>query len=137
MKQTSFAHDLPSKTFCPDGNFAKGRVFLDLGATCSFIAERLAQQVRLLGLNNNTMISGIVGVNAMRAHGAVSFMVGHVHNGGNKIRVEDAFVLTRVTTDMPGNLVESIDKWKHLADLDLSDPARLWNARMGQCIAGS
>ena len=68
------------------------------------------------------MIARIAGVNATRARGAVSFTVGHTRGGGKKIRVEDAFVLTRVTTDMPVNLVESIDKWKHLAGLDLADP---------------
>ena len=68
------------------------------------------------------MIAGIAGVNATRARGAVSFTVGHVRGGGKKIHVEDAFVLTLVTTDMPVNLLESIDKWKHLTGLDLADP---------------
>ena len=68
------------------------------------------------------MIAGIAGVSATRARGVVSFTIGHVRGGGKKIHVDDAFVLSRVTTDMPVSQVESIDKWKHLSGLDLSDP---------------
>ena len=92
---------------------------MDLGAACSFVTERLAQQLRLPGRKNNIMIAGIAGVNITRACGVVSLIVEHVR-GGRKIYVHDAFVLSRVTRDMPTNQIEYVDKRKHLAGLDLS-----------------
>ena len=47
-----------AKIFDPDGTFTQARVFLDPGASCSFITERLAQQLRLPGHKDNTMIAG-------------------------------------------------------------------------------
>ena len=85
-----------ARIFGPDGNFTQARVFLGIRSCLLVIVERLAQQLRLPRRRNNTMI---VGINAMSARGAVSFTMGHVHGGGKKICVEDAFVLTRVTTD--------------------------------------
>ena len=106
----------------PDGTSTQARVFLDPGAACSFVTERLAQQLRLPRGKTNTMIAGIAGINTTRTRGAVSFMVGHARGDGRKIHVNDAFVLSRITTDMPSSQVGSIGKWKHLAGLDLSDP---------------
>ena len=68
------------------------------------------------------MIAGIAGVNATLTCGAVSFMLGHVRDGKKRIHIEDAFVVSRVTTDMPINLTDTIGEWKHLAGLDLADP---------------
>ena len=111
-----------AKIFGPDGNFTQARVFLDPGAACSFITEELAQQLRLPRRKSNTVIAGIAGVNATRTRGAVSFTLGHVRDGKRKIHVEDAFVLSKVTTDMPMNLVDTLGEWKHLAGLELADP---------------
>ena len=105
-----------------DGTFTQARVFLDPGAFCSFVTERLAQQLRLPRHKDNTMIAGIAGVNAMHSHGTVSFTLGHACGGGKRIRVQNPFVLTRVTADMPVNPVGPVDKWKPLAGLDLADP---------------
>ena len=70
----------------------------------------------------NTLIAGIAGVNATRTRGAVSFAVSKLHGKGKQIQVPHAFVLPKVTTDMPANPVGSIEKWKHLKGLDLADP---------------
>ena len=67
------------------------------------------------------MITGIAGVNTTPVHGVVSFILGRVHGGGKKSPVDDAFVLSRVTTDKPVNPIESNDRRKHLAGLDVSD----------------
>ena len=111
-----------AKVSGPDGSVIQARVFLDPGAACSFITERAAQQLRLPRRKDSTLIAGIAGVNAIRTRGAVSFTVCHVLGTGKKIRVEHAFVLPRVTTDMPASPVDSISQWKHLEDLDLADP---------------
>ena len=52
----------------------------------------------------------------------MSFTVSHVHGKGKKIHVPHAFVLPKVTPDMPANPIGSIRKWRHLKDLDLADP---------------
>ena len=101
---------------------AKARVFLDPGATCSFISERLVQQLRLRRRKNNTMIAGIAGINATRTRGAVNYTLGHARDGQKKTRVENAFILSRVTADFPVNPVCSISEWKHLGGLDVADP---------------
>ena len=44
-------------------------------------------------------------LNTMPAHGVVSFIMGYACGGGKMIHVNDAFVLSRVTTDMPVNQV--------------------------------
>ena len=111
-----------AKIVGPDGNYTQARVFLDPGAACSFISERLAQQLRLPRRKNNTIIAGIAGINATRTRGAVNFTLGHVRDGQRKIRVENAYVLSKVTADMPVNPVGSISEWKHLTGLDLADP---------------
>ena len=86
--------------------------------------------MRLPRRKSNTVIAGIAGVNATRTRGAVNFTLGHARDGKRKIHVEDAFVLSKVTTDMPMNLVDTLGKWKHLAGLELEDsndgtPARV------------
>ena len=62
----------------PDGSITHARVFLDPGASCSFVTEKLAQQLKLSRRRDNSVIAGIAGVNATRMRGAVSFTVSHV-----------------------------------------------------------
>ena len=106
----------------PDGNVARARIFLDLGAACSFITERLAQQLKLPRRKDNSLIAGIAGANATHMHGVVSFTVSHMYTKGKQIHVLDALALPKVTTDMPASPVDSISQWKHLTGLDLADP---------------
>ena len=54
------------------------------------------------------MIVGIAGINVTCTRGAVNFTLGHVRDGQKKIHVENAFILSKVTTDMPVNPVSSI-----------------------------
>ena len=110
-----------AKVTGPDGKVTTARIFLDQGAACSFITERLAQQLGLPRQNDNLLIPGIAGVNATCTHGAVSFTVSHVHRRGKQIHVPHAFVLPKVTTVMLATPVRSIGKWKHLMCLDLAD----------------
>ena len=105
----------------PDGKAMTARVFLDPGAACSFITERVAHQLGLRRRKDSTLIAGIAGVNATHTRGAVSFMVSHVHGRGKQIHVQHAFVLPKVTADMPARPIGSIRKWKHLKGLDLAD----------------
>ena len=46
----------------------------------------------------------------------------NVYGTGNRIYVEHAFVLPKVTTDMPAILTDSITQWKHLTGLELANP---------------
>ena len=41
---------------------------------------------------------------------------------GKRIRVEDAFVLPKVTKDTPVSPIDAISQWEHLNGLDLADP---------------
>ena len=107
----------------PDGKVIQARVFLDSGAAYSFITERLAQQLGLLRQKDNSLIAGIAGVNATCTCGIVSFTVSHVYRKSRQIHIiPHAFVLPKVTTDMPASQVDSIGRWKHLKCLDLADP---------------
>ena len=69
----------------PKGNAIVARVFLDPGASCSFISERLVKQLKLPRRKDNSLIAGIAGVNATRTRGAVSFSVSHVRGKGKRI----------------------------------------------------
>ena len=111
-----------AKIIAPDGSTTQARVFLDPGASYSFVTEKLAQQLRLPRRKDNSLVAGIAGVNATRTRGAVSFTVAHVSGRGRQIHVENAFVLSKVCMDMPVSPVDSISRWKHLAGLDLADP---------------
>ena len=106
----------------PDGSVTQARVFLDPGASCSFITERLAQQLKLPRRKDNSLIAGIAGVNATRSRGAVRFTMCHVSGKGRQVHVGNAFVLSRVCMDMPVSPVDYISHWKHLTGLDLADP---------------
>ena len=106
----------------PDGSIIQARVFLDPGAACSFITERLAQQLRFPRRKDNSLITGIARVNATRTRGSVSFTVSNVRGTGKQIHVEHAFVLPKVTTDMPASPIDSISQRKHLTGLELADP---------------
>ena len=110
-----------AKVTGPNGKAAKARIFLDPGAACSFVTERLARELGLPRRKDNTMIAGIAGVNATRTRGAVSFTVSKLHGKGKQVQIPHALVLPKVTTDMPANSVGSIEKWKHLKGLDLAD----------------
>ena len=80
----------------PDGSVTHARVFLDPGASCSFVTERLAQQLKLPRRRDNSVIAGIAGVNATRARGAMSFTLSHVSGKGGRVNVhvENASVLS-------------------------------------------
>ena len=106
----------------PNGISSQTRVILDPGAACSFITEGLAQQLRLPRRKNNSTIAGIAGISTTRTRGAVSFTLRHVQGGGKQIHVDGAFVLPKITTDMPISPVSTISKWKHLSGLELADP---------------
>ena len=106
----------------PSGITSQARVFLDPGAACSFITEGLAQQLRLPRRKNNATIAEIAGISTTRTRGTVNFTASHVQGGGKQIHVDGAFVLPRITTDMPISPVSSISKWKRLSGLELADP---------------
>ena len=110
-----------AKIFGPDSNYTQERVFLDPGGACSFILERPVQQLRLPHRKNITTILGIAGIKATHTRGAVNFTLGHARDGKRRIRVENVYVLSKVTADMSVSSVGSISEWKHLAGLDLAD----------------
>ena len=80
------------------------------------------------------MIAGIAGINATGTRGTVNFTLGHIPDGQKKIRVENAFVLSKVPANMPVNPVGSISQWKHLAGLDLADPDYETPARVDKLL---
>ena len=106
----------------PDGSITHAKAFLDLGASCSFVTERLAQLLKLPRRRDNSVIDGIAGVNATRTRGAVIFTVSHMSGKGRQVYVENAFVLSKVCMDMPVSPVDSLSQWKHLTGLDIADP---------------
>ena len=90
-----------------------------------FIHERLAQHLCLPHRNKNA----IVGVARASTHtrGSVWFQVSGIEDDVEKVRVE-AYVLKKITKDLPLHYIPVALKWDHfsnskLADSDFRTPA--------------
>ena len=104
----------------PDNTVTQARALLDCAASTSLITERLANKLRLPRQRSSHKIKGVAGFD-VRPRGTVKFKVAGVRGGGKPIEVE-ASVLPKVTDDLPTVPVSPVTRWKHLSDLELSDP---------------
>ena len=62
-----------------------------------------------------------IGGSATRTRGSVWFQVSGTDDGAEKIGVE-AYVLNKITNDLPLEPIPLALKWEHLSDLKLADP---------------
>ena len=117
----------------PDGNVTQARALLDSAASTSLITERLAQELKPPRRCNGLRLIVVAGVN-IKPRGTVRFKVSG-QSSGKQIDVE-AFVLHKVTTELPTMPVSPVNKWRHLAGLDLADPDYATPARVDIILGG-
>ena len=108
------------KVTAADGSSTIARALIDPGSSASFVHERLAQLLRLPRKNKNATIEGVAGAST-RTRGSVWFQVSGVEDDSEKVGVE-AYVLKKITKDLPLNPIPVTLKWDHLTDLKLADP---------------
>ena len=108
------------KITAPDGSSTMARALIDPGSSCSFIHERLAQHLRLKRNKKNIGVQGIGGTST-RTKGSVWFQVSGTDDDSEKFGVE-AYVLNKITKDLPLEPIPLALKWEHLSDLKLADP---------------
>ena len=108
------------KITASDGSSTIARALIDPGSSCSFVHERLAQHLRLKRNKKNIFVQGIGGTTT-KTRGSVWFQVSGMDDEAEKIGVE-AYVLNKITKDLPLEPIPLALKWEHLSDLKLADP---------------
>ena len=108
------------KVTAPNGFSTIARALIDPGSSTSSMHERIAQLLRLPRRKKNVMVEG-VGVTTTPTQGSVWFQVSGVEDDAEKIGVE-AYVLKKVTKDLPLHPIRLALKWDHILDLELADP---------------
>ena len=108
------------KVTAPNGSSTIARALIDPGSSTSFVHERIAQLLRLPRTKKNVLVEGVGGTST-RTRGSVWFQVSGVEDGAEKIGVE-AYVLKKVTRDLPLHPIPIALKWDHLSNLELADP---------------
>ena len=117
------------KVTAPNGFSTIARALIDPGSSTSFVHERIAQHLRLPRSKKNVMVEGVGGTSTP-TRGSVWFQVSGVEDDyAEKIRVE-AYMLKKITKDLPLHPISLALKWDHLSDLELADtelriPARI------------
>ena len=115
------------KVTASDGSSTIARALIDPGSSTSFVHERIAQHLRLSRSKKNVMVEGVGGITTP-TRGSVWFQVSGIEDDAEKIGVE-AYVLKKVTKDLPLHPIPLALKWDHISDLELADPEfRTWHA---------
>ena len=107
-------------TTAPDGSSTIARPLIDPGSSTCFVHERIAQHLRLPHSKKNVMVEG-VGETTTPTRASVWFQVSGVEDDAEKIGVE-AYILNKITKDLPLHPIPLALKWDHLSDLKLADP---------------
>ena len=102
-----------------DGSSTIGRALIDPGSSASFVHEQVAQHLRLPSSNKNARVEGAAGASTP-TWSSIWFQVSSVEGDAEKVGVE-AYVMNRVTKDLPLHPIMVAVKWNHLSDLKLVD----------------
>ena len=111
-----------------DGSSTIARALINPGSSTSFMHKQIAQLLRLPCRKKNVMVEGVGGI-TMPTRGSIWFHVSGVEDDANKIRVE-AYMLKKVTKDLPLHPLPLALKWDHISYLELSDPEFRATARI-------
>ena len=97
------------------------RALIDSGSSAAFVHEKLAQHlhVRLPHSNKNARVEGGAGTSTP-TQGSIWFEVSGIEDDTEKVVVE-AYVLKKVTKDLPLQPILVALKWDHISDLKLAD----------------
>ena len=111
------------KVTAANGSSTIARALIDPGSSTSFVHERImlnfcvcCTRVR----RKNVLVEGVGGTSTP-TRGSVWFQVSGIEDDAEKIGVE-AYVLKKVTRDLPLHPIPIALKWDHLSDLELADP---------------
>ena len=100
----------------------KARALLDTGSSASFVSERLAQSLRLRRHTQNARICGIAGLPHSDGKQSVTqFSISSTNSLGRRHSVK-AFIVPKITGDLPVHPVTPERNWSHLEGLQLADP---------------
>ena len=123
------------KVTAANGSSTIARALIDPGSSTSFVHERIVQLLRLPRRKKNVLGEGVGGTSTP-TRGSVWFQVSGTEDGAEKIGVE-AYVLKKVTKDLPLHPIPIALKWDHLSDLELhvADPEFRTPARIDLLLA--
>lgn len=106
----------------PDGSKVNVRALLDSASSCSFISERLVQNLCLPRSHHRITISGIAGLTSSSPLKSIATVeVSPTHSSDTHLSIM-AVVVPRVTCDLPLNPVSFNSSWTHLNGITLADP---------------
>ena len=116
------------KVTAADGSSTTARTLIDPGSLASFVHETLAQHLCLPCSKKNAIVEGVAAAST-RTRGSIWFQVSGIEDDAKKVEVE-AYVLKKITKDLPLHPILVALKWDHLSDLKLADsdfrtPARI------------
>ena len=103
-----------------NGSSTIARTLFDPECSAWFVHEQIAQHVCLPRRKHYVLVEG-VGETTTPTPGSIWFQVSGVEDDAERIRVE-AYVLKKVTKDVPLHPIALVLKWNHLSDLKLADP---------------
>ena len=107
------------KVTVPNGSSMIARALMDPVSSSSFIHEHLAPHLHLPCSNKNAKVEGI-GETSTPTSGSIWFQVSGIEDNGKKIGAE-AFMLKKITKDLPLQPIPLALNWEHLSDLNLAD----------------
>ena len=116
------------KVTAPNGSSTRARAVSDPGSPTSFVHERIAQLLNLPRRKKNVMVEGVGGITTP-TRGSVLFQVSGIQDDAEKIGVE-AYLLKKVTKDLPLHPISLALKWDHTSALQLADPEFRTRARI-------
>ena len=108
------------KVTTANGSSTIARALIEPGSSTSFVHARIAQLLRLPRSKKNVMVEGVGGTSTP-TRGSVWFQVSGIEDGAEKIGVE-AYVLMKITKDLPLHPIPLALKLGHISDLELADP---------------
>ena len=103
------------KITAQNGSSNIARALIDPGSSTSFVHERIAQHLCLPRTNKNVMVEGVRGTTTP-TRGSVWFQVSGIEDDAENIGVE-AYVLKKITKDLPLHPIQLALKWDHISDL--------------------
>ena len=109
------------KVTAPNGSSTIARALIDPGSSTSFVHERIAQLLRLPRSKKNVMVEGVGGTTTPTHEDPYGSRSLALRTMQRRIGVE-AYVLKKVTKDLPLHPIPLALKWDHISDLELADP---------------
>ncbi|GFS52579.1 DUF1758 domain-containing protein [Nephila pilipes] len=95
-------------------------VLLDSGSEATFISESLVNKLRIKRSNARINVKGLGSSEAAVTRGSVSVNIAPIYGADKKCLLVDAFILNKLTSDLPSELV-SVKDLSYLCSTNLAD----------------